>query len=138
MPDSMMSAATGFSLNVSGSSIAMAASGPMPGSTPIIVPMKTPMKQYVRFSSESATLKPRYRLGKSSARKSMSAPGVKLVRQLEAVNEKPHRAGDQHDDKNDQLEDAGIASGERARDDEREKRQDETGGFDEEAERGEC
>jgi hypothetical protein len=41
----MMSAETGGSTNVSGSSIAIVASGPMPGSTPISVPRKTPMKQ---------------------------------------------------------------------------------------------
>ena len=41
----MISAATGATLKVSGSSIAMVASGPMPGSTPISVPTSTPMKQ---------------------------------------------------------------------------------------------
>src|SRR5687768_2254012 len=118
MPDSMMSAATGFSLNVRGSSIAIAASGPMPGRTPITVPTRTPMKQYVRFSSESATLKPRARLGKSSASASTSAPGEEPVRQLEPVDEQSHRAADQQDDQDDELEHPGIAPGERARDDE--------------------
>ena len=54
-----MSAEVGSRLNVIGSSIAIVASGPIPGSTPIIVPAKTPMKQYIRFFSENATSKPR-------------------------------------------------------------------------------
>jgi hypothetical protein len=36
-------------LKVIGSSMAIVASGPMPGSTPIKVPRKTPMKQNHRF-----------------------------------------------------------------------------------------
>ena len=40
-----MSAATGGTLKVIGSSMAIVASGPMPGSTPISVPTRTPMKQ---------------------------------------------------------------------------------------------
>src|SRR5687767_9020191 len=66
MPASMMSAATGGTLKVSGSSIAMVASGPMPGSTPIRVPSSTPMKQNQRFCSVSATVKPKMRLLNSS------------------------------------------------------------------------
>src|SRR5688572_6335564 len=66
MPASMMSAATGGTLKVSGSSIAMVASGPMPGSTPMRVPSSTPMKQNQRFCSVSATLKPKMRLLNSS------------------------------------------------------------------------
>ena len=38
MPASMMSADTGGKMNVSGSSIAIVASGPIPGSTPTAVP----------------------------------------------------------------------------------------------------
>ncbi len=45
MPASMMSAVTGGNTNVTGSSIAMVAVGPSPGSTPIAVPRKTPTKQ---------------------------------------------------------------------------------------------
>ena len=51
----MISEAVGGSVNVIGSSIAMVASGPMPGKTPISVPRSTPMKQYHRFCSVSAT-----------------------------------------------------------------------------------
>jgi len=38
--------------------MAMVADGPIPGSTPISVPVKTPIRQYSRFCSDSATLKP--------------------------------------------------------------------------------
>ena len=41
----MMSAETGGSTKVAGSSIAMVAIGPMPGSTPISVPRRQPTKQ---------------------------------------------------------------------------------------------
>jgi len=51
----MISAPTGGTLNVIGSSIAIVASGPMPGSTPISVPIKVPSRQYHRFCSDSAT-----------------------------------------------------------------------------------
>src|SRR6188508_2357330 len=66
MPASMMRAATGGTLNVIGSSIAIVASGPMPGSTPISVPRNTPMKQNQRFCQVSATEKPKMRLWNSS------------------------------------------------------------------------
>ena len=46
----MISAATGLRLNVIGSSMAMVATGPMPGSTPISVPRITPMKQYMTLN----------------------------------------------------------------------------------------
>src|ERR1051325_3676801 len=66
MPASMISAATGLRLKVMGSSIAMVATGPMPGSTPISVPSTTPMKQYITFSGWTATWKPIQRLLKIS------------------------------------------------------------------------
>ena len=45
-----------------GISIAIVPSGPMPGSTPIRVPTSTPMRQYSRFCTDSATPKPNTRL----------------------------------------------------------------------------
>ncbi len=45
MPASMISADTGGKPNVIGSSMAMVAVGPSPGSTPISVPRKTPARQ---------------------------------------------------------------------------------------------
>ena len=62
----MMSADTGGTLKVIGSSMAIVASGPMPGSTPISVPRKQPTKQNHRFCSVSATLNPSIRLLNSS------------------------------------------------------------------------
>src|SRR5918992_1905774 len=94
----MISAGTGSRLNVIGSSIAMVASGPIPGSTPIIVPAKTPMQQYIRFFSESATSKPRYRFGKSCWSSLMShVSPPERERQPDAVDEDGPAAGDQHD-----------------------------------------
>src|SRR3982750_4742805 len=62
MPDSMISADTGFRLKVIGSSMAMVATGPMPGSTPISVPSRQPMKAYSRLIGVKATPKPMERL----------------------------------------------------------------------------
>jgi hypothetical protein len=45
MPASMMRAVTGSKLKVIGSSMAIVAVGPMPGSTPTMVPSRTPTKQ---------------------------------------------------------------------------------------------
>ena len=45
MPASMIRAEIGGSVNVIGSSMAMVAVGPSPGSTPISVPRKTPSRQ---------------------------------------------------------------------------------------------
>src|SRR5882757_5760000 len=52
MPDS------GVPDSVTGSSSDIAEIGPIPGSTPTSVPMKTPMKQYSRLIGSSATPKP--------------------------------------------------------------------------------
>src|SRR4029078_11878574 len=70
MPASMMSAATGLRLKVIGSSIAMVATGPTPGSTPIIVPSRTPISAYSRWIGLTATPKPSTRLWKRSMRAS--------------------------------------------------------------------
>src|SRR5213592_3488341 len=68
MPASMIRADTGGSAYVAGSSIAIVATGPMPGSTPISVPRTQPMKQYSRLIGVTATPKPVARL----VRRSMS------------------------------------------------------------------
>src|SRR5215217_3319137 len=62
MPASMMSADTGGSAYVAGSSMAMVATGPMPGSTPISVPSRQPMNAYSRLIGVKATPKPSERL----------------------------------------------------------------------------
>src|SRR5206468_11824571 len=58
----MISAEVGLSVKVTGSSIAMVATGPMPGSTPISVPSRQPMKAYSRLMGVKATPKPIERL----------------------------------------------------------------------------
>src|SRR5512145_2494282 len=88
----MIRAATGGTLKVIGSSIAIVASGPIPGSTPISVPRNTPMKQNHRFCSESATLKPKMRLLKSSISVAPHALDQR-IRQAQSVDE-PERADD--------------------------------------------
>ena len=54
----MISAVVGESAKVEGSSSAMAPTGPMPGSTPTMVPMTTPTKHANRLPGVSATPKP--------------------------------------------------------------------------------
>ena len=44
----------------------MVPTGPIPGNTPISVPMNTPMKQKTRFIGSSATLNPVIMLAKKS------------------------------------------------------------------------
>jgi hypothetical protein len=62
MPASMMSAPVGSMLKVSGSSIAMVAMGPTPGSTPTSVPTRQPRKHSPRFWNDSAVENPSVRL----------------------------------------------------------------------------
>src|SRR5471030_735887 len=62
MPASMISDAVGGRWNVIGISIAIVATGPMPGRTPISVPTMQPISAYSRFWKESATEKPSERL----------------------------------------------------------------------------
>jgi hypothetical protein len=66
MPASMISAEVASRLKVIGSSIAMVAVVPMPGSTPISVPSSTPIRQYIRFSGDTATCRPSARLASAS------------------------------------------------------------------------
>jgi len=62
----MIRAATGGSVKVMGSSMAMVATGPSPGSTPTSVPSRTPIRQNSRFSGERATPKPKARFWRRS------------------------------------------------------------------------
>ena len=59
-------AAVGGMWYVMGSSSEMVATGPMPGSTPIAVPMMQPIRQNSRLLKVSATLKPCARLAMRS------------------------------------------------------------------------
>src|SRR6185295_7165874 len=56
MPASMISAPTGGSPKVTGSSMVMVAMGPMPGSTPISVPTRQPRTQSPRSRFETSVL----------------------------------------------------------------------------------
>src|SRR6185503_713249 len=58
MPASMISAVAGCRAKVDGSSRAMAPTGPMPGSTPTIVPTSTPTKHASRLPGIIATPNP--------------------------------------------------------------------------------
>src|SRR5262245_55399423 len=98
MPASMISPDTGSRWNVSGSSMAMVAIGPMPGSTPISVPTSAPMSAKPTFAGVSATPKPVARLLRSSIR---LPDRPHRDRQTETENEdrprqdrKPERGGD--------------------------------------------
>src|SRR5215475_11097116 len=66
MPASMIRPEVGSRWKVSGSSIAMVAIGPMPGRTPISVPISAPESANNRFAGVSATPKPVMRLLRSS------------------------------------------------------------------------
>src|SRR5258708_2213228 len=116
MPASMMSAETGGSTKVAGSSIAMVAIGPMPGSTPISVPSRHPIRQYIRLLSVRATPKPSARLLSSSI-DSPSGPadferlqrldvGAERDRELQADHE--HQRGKGHQEKRE--DDRGLQS----------------------------
>src|SRR5215212_5300829 len=101
MPASMMSADTGARLKVIGSSMAMVATGPMPGRTPIRVPSITPMRQYSRFIGEMATPKPMTRLWKISIMAGpRSAEGFWPDRegQGQPLHEDQHRKDDEDDE----------------------------------------
>src|SRR5919108_3282603 len=66
MPASMMSAPTGSIPKVIGNNIAIVAMGPIPGSTPISVPIRAPRKHSPKFLNESATERPSPRLANKS------------------------------------------------------------------------
>jgi len=51
----MMMAPIAGILKVNGSSMAIAVTGPMPGSTPTRVPMAAPARQYSKFAAVIAT-----------------------------------------------------------------------------------
>src|SRR4030081_288513 len=99
MPASMISAPTGGSPKVIGSSIATVAMVPIPGSTPTRVPTSAPIRQSRRLIGENATPKPRARLEKRST----IAPSLnqetreELQRQPQRIGEKQTAADGQAD-----------------------------------------
>src|SRR5688500_6866894 len=99
MPASMMKAEAGSSPKVKGSSSATVGIGPMPGSTPMAVPISTPNRQYSRFCHCSAVVRPRSRL----SNRSMGSLTYGLEsrpdrhRQVQQQHEQDHRGGAEPD-----------------------------------------
>src|ERR1700751_1694842 len=91
MPASMIRPDTGSRWKVSGNSMAMVAIGPMPGRTPISVPISAPASAKNRLAGVSATPKPVTRLLSNS----MALP-LGPDRDREAKPEDEDRPG-QHD-----------------------------------------
>src|SRR6476661_247386 len=87
MPASMISADTGCSAYVVGNSIAMVATGPMPGSTPISVPSSAPISAYSRLTGVSATPKPTARWPIRSMASFLLPPGPDRQLQLQPDDE---------------------------------------------------
>src|SRR3979490_2633198 len=85
----MISAPTGGSPNVIGSSIATVAMVPMPGSTPTSVPTRAPIRHSNRLIGVKAAPKPRARLEKSSA----IAPSLNQETR-EELQRQPQRIGE--------------------------------------------
>src|SRR5437773_4432311 len=97
MPASMISAEVGLSVKVTGSNIAIVATGPMPGNTPISVPSITPIRQYRRFHPFSATLKPSDRFEKRDSMALLQDAGPDVHRQPESAHEREDREDRQRD-----------------------------------------
>src|SRR5215470_17794319 len=77
----MISAATGGSVKVMGSSMAMVATGPSPGSTPTSVPSSAPIRQNSRFCGVAATPKPNHRFWRRSLTPPLPRPHGKRQQQ---------------------------------------------------------
>src|SRR5262245_15395000 len=110
MPDSMISADTGGSPKVTGSSIAIVAIGPMPGSTPTAVPRKTPIRQYSRFDRLIAVWKPSARFASTSIRLLLTAEPAaeEWHRNTEPFDEHQHA---EHHDADQRGDRGGIGPG---------------------------
>src|SRR5215813_6746843 len=98
-PPSIRMAPTGFIPNVSGSKIEMVASGPMPGSTPTMLPTSTPTKHHMMFCGSKATPKPYQRSVRAVASISQ-APTERREGHLQHIGEQQgagdRDAGGQH------------------------------------------
>src|SRR6185436_7861254 len=124
MPASMISAVIGDRLKVTGRSIAIVATGPMPGSTPISVPSRTPIRQYSRLIGVRATPKPSARLLKRLI--SMGLPSAHEVRperegQREPLHEHQHGEDDQNDGQDRHFPGLELVAAEGAHEDEHDK-----------------
>src|SRR6185503_21222321 len=107
MPASMISAPTGGRPNVIGRSIAIVASGPMPGSTPISVPTSVPMRHSIRLVGVAATEKPCARLTNRSMVRS-SEPRPELQREVQSPGEEQRAEQGQHRGPDDRLTPADL------------------------------
>ena len=98
MPASMISDGSGPSPKVIGSSIAMVGIGPMPGSTPISVPSRHPIKAKPRFLSVTAAPKPVARFWKTSNSILPGPPGGQRLSESVDKNQhgKEREAGAEH------------------------------------------
>src|SRR5687768_12323041 len=96
MPASMISPVTGSRPSVGGMRTATPVVEPSPGSTPITVPARTPMKHQSRFSTLSAVEKPSTRWSITSATDPDQARG-----QRHAEEEDEHRVDDDRRDQRD-------------------------------------
>src|SRR5258708_3399565 len=125
MPASMISAPTGGRAKVIGSSIAMVASGPIPGSTPISVPTIAPTKHRKMFIGNGMVM-PRNPILRSmnwnttpkpSARlvmRSMSGPlepRPELQRQVQPPREQQRAEGGEHRGPDQRLDPADLLGG---------------------------
>src|SRR5688572_13170757 len=83
MPASKISAPVGSTSKVSGNNIAMVAPGPMPGNTPISVPIRQPSAHNSRLVTEVAVRNPSSRLSISALISVPDQPGRDRNRQLQ-------------------------------------------------------
>src|SRR3954468_16328381 len=105
MPASMISELRGASPYVAGSSIAMVATGPMPGSTPMRVPSRHPARQKNRFCAVAAAANPTIRL----LTMSMSAAPEYRQRLPQAIDKDDDTEQRERDGERDRLLPFGVA-----------------------------
>src|SRR5262249_16128997 len=109
--------------------MASVASGPMPGSTPISVPISAPKKQNSRFCGVSATLNPCAMLpSRSIASEQRRRPD--WHRQLEAVDEQEDGAGGEPERQREGLKETEVAPARGAEEDVQDGREREACGLD--------
>src|SRR5215467_1894229 len=106
----MIKAPTGESQKVTGRIIAMVVSGPIPGRTPIAVPITQPRKHSAMFSQVSATPKPIIMLDRMSSMSERRGPERYLYFQRD--DENPDIGDDQNEAKQQERNRPDIASSE--------------------------
>src|SRR5215470_2905957 len=132
MPASMIMAACGCSVKVTGKRIEIVATGPRPGRTPIMVPSTTPTKPYSRLTGASATENPRPRLSKNSIAQPSEHEwfqGETETEPEQRADERDQAGGEQRD-----LDQAKVTVGQARSKHHSERGDDEAGALDQEAE----